>query len=448
MNKKMSKTNKASDTSETEVLSTVISEYNTEITEETSFKKQPKHTAQISPETYKKELGKNIGNFNLRNILIIVSFAILLYWAVTHLSQIGRGIDKVLSIFSPFIIGFAIAFILNMILSPLERLWDKLSKKTEKRKKAVGTTKKLPALGINEKVIKRAVCLVLSAIILVGIVFAIIFMVIPELENAIKTFVDKFPAFIKNLETWTTNLSHFLEGYNISVPELDLNAEKIVKTVTDVVRDKWQIFVDTTFNITSSVFGAVFNVVLAFVFSIYVLVQKEKVSAAANKLIYIFFEKKTADKIHNVASLTNSTFTKFLTGQLTEALVLGCLCFIGMSILRLPYAMVISVLVGVTAIVPIFGALLGTCIGIILILSVNFMSAVWFLIFILLLQQLETHLIYPKVMGKSIGLPGILVIAAVTLGGNMFGFFGVLLGVPVCSVLYCLFLEFMAKKEE
>lgn len=421
-------------------------ENNTEITEQEE--KHEKRSVQISPDVYKKELRKNIGSFNLRSILIIVSFAILLYWGINHMSQIGNGIDKALSIFSPFIIGFAIAFILNMILSPLERLWDKLSKKADKSKKLSAFSKKFSRFKINQKNLKRAVCLVLSIIILIGIVFAIIFMVIPELENAIKTFIDKFPAFIRNLETWTTKLAEFLEGYNISIPELNLNAEKIIKTVTDVVKDKWELFVDTTFNITTSVFGAVFNVVLAFVFSIYALVQKERISAAAKKLLFVIFEKKTADKVLGVSVLTKNTFTKFLAGQLTEALVLGCLCFIGMSIFRLPYAMVISVLVGVTAIIPIFGAFLGTCIGIILILSVDFMSAVWFLIFILVLQQLETHLIYPKVMGKSIGLPGILVIAAVTLGGNLFGFFGILLGVPVCSVLYCLFLDFMEKKEK
>ncbi len=440
------KTTKPQNTDEKEVQALNNTKNETEIKAESD--KNEKRPAQISPDVYKKELRKNIGSFNLRSILIIVSFAILLYWGINHMSQIGRGIDKLLSIFSPFIIGFAIAFILNMILSPLERLWDKLSKKADKNKKLAAFSKKFSRFKINQKILKRAVCLVLSVIILLGIVFAIIFMVIPELENAIKTFIDKFPAFIKNLEGWTTNLAKFLEGYNISVPELDLNAEKIVKTVTDVVKDKWALFVDTTFNITSSVFGAVFNVVLAFVFSIYSLVQKERISAAAKKLLFVIFEKKTADRVLGVSILTKNTFTKFLAGQLTEALVLGCLCFIGMSVFRLPYALVISVLVGVTAIIPIFGAFLGTCIGIILILSVDVMSAVWFLIFILLLQQLETHLIYPKVMGKSIGLPGILVIAAVTLGGNLFGFFGILLGVPVCSVLYCLFLDFMEKKEK
>ncbi len=400
-----------------EDICTVISESKAEL------KKEEKMTAG------EKKLG-------IRGILLVVTFAIFLYWALNNLSSIGSAIKAVISLLSPFIIGFAIAFIINAVLVPLEKAWNRIFNGAKEKPKDIA------------KKLKRPVCLVLSTVIVIGVIFAIIFMVIPELKVTISAFADKLPGFISKLNVWFTQLSEILAKYKIELPETTFNADKILDALNSFITKRGEFVLDKTVDITSSIFSVIFNTVLAFVFSMYLLSQKEKVSKKATGILYATMRRKNADLIIRICSLTNSTFTKFVTGQLTEAVIIGFLCFIGMLLFDMPYAPVISVLIGATALIPIFGAFIGTAIGAVLILSVDFMTAVWFVVFIIVLQQLESNLIYPRVVGKSVGLPGILVLSAVTLGGGLFGFVGILLGVPVCSVLYCIFNEFIAKRLE
>ncbi len=389
--------------------------------------------AEFAKEEKMKASEKKLG---LRGILLVITFTVFLYWALNHLSSIAGALNAVVGLLSPFIIGFAIAFIINAVLCPLERLWGKLFSRSKGKAERV----------INA--LKRPVCLVLSTIIVIGVIFAILFMVIPELKETITAFADKLPAFLSRLNTYFTQLSEFLAKYKIELPEITLNADKIISVLNSFITDKGSAVLDKTVDITTSIFSIAFNLVLAFVFSFYLLAQKEKIGRKTRNILYATIGEKNSDRIIKISSLANTTFTKFVTGQLTEAVIIGSLCFIGMLIFGMPYAPVISVLIGATALIPIFGAFIGTAVGAVLILSVDFMTAVWFVVFIIVLQQLESNLIYPRVVGKSVGLPGILVLSAVTLGGGLFGFAGILLGVPVCSVLYCVFNEFVAKRLE
>lgn len=382
----------------------------------------------------RKAFRENVRSLNFKELILVVGFAILLYWGLHHFQTLTDGIKTVIGLFSPFLIGFAIAFIINAVLVPLENAWKNIFQRSRGK-----------ALKLSEK-LRRPVCLVLATLIVTGFVFAIFFMIVPELKNTFITFADKLPGFIAKLEVWFGELSLFLANYNITLPEIEFEAEKVLDFANSFITNSGQAVLDKTVGITTSIFSAVFNVVLAFVFAFYVLAQKEKLGKKLRCILYAIMKEKNADTVIKVASLSNKTFTKFLTGQLVEAVVLGILCFIGMVIFRMPYAAVVSVLVGVTALIPMFGAFIGTALGAILILSVNFMSAVWFIVFLIILQQVETNLIYPKVVGKQIGLPGILVLASVTLGGGLFGFAGILLGVPVCSVLYSVFNEFVAMR--
>ncbi len=387
-------------------------------------------------EAHSKKLSKSVKNPDLKSVIIVVTFAILLYWGLQHFSTLTGGLKAVIGLLSPFIIGFAIAFIINTVLVPLEKFWRKLFGKTHGK-----------AAKLCEK-LRRPVCLVLATIIVIGFIFAIFFMIVPELKNTFVTLADKLPSFIERLQAWWSELSKFLANYNITLPEIKFDTEKILDFANSFITSKGQAVIDKTLGITTSIFSAVFNIVLAFVFAFYVLGQKEKLGRKVRKILYATMKEKNADTVVKVATLSNSTFAKFVTGQLAEAFVIGVLCFVGMLIFRMPYATVISVLVGATALIPMFGAFIGTALGAILILSVNFMTAVWFVVFIIVLQQLETNLIYPRVVGKQIGLPGILVLASVTIGGGLFGFAGILLGVPVCSVLYSVFNEFVAMRLE
>ena len=203
---------------------------------------------------------------------------------------------------------------------------------------------------------------------------------------------------------------------------------------------------NTTFNVTASIVSVVVDIVLGVAFSLYVLAQKETLGRQFKKIIYALFNQQKADRLLDLTRLTDGVFTKFVTGQLTEAVIIGVLCFIGMLIFRMPYALVISVLVGFTALIPIFGALFGTAVGAFLILLESPVKAFWFVIFIIILQQLEGNLIYPRVVGKSVGLPGIWVLVAVTVGGSAMGIGGMLFAVPVATVLYVIFKEYIQKK--
>ena len=364
----------------------------------------------------------NQDNFPTKRILGIITFALLLYWALLHPSQVGAIFSGAFSLVSPFVLGFAIAFIVNVPLRLLEGLWDKHIK-TPKG--------------------KRPVCLVASLVIVAGIIFALFFIVVPALGESFANLASQLPQYVRHLEALYFSLAELLAQHNIVMPTLDLDLEKIYSTVLNFFTNYGQALMDTTIGVTTSIVSVVVNFVLAFVFSLYVLAQKETLMGQGRKVVNALLPQRGANKTLEVATLTNKTVANFVTGQLTEAVVLGSLCFLGMTLLRIPYAAVVSVLIGFCALIPIFGAIIGAIVGAFLILLVAPRKALWFLIFLIILQQLEGNLIYPRVVGKSVGLPGIWVLAAVTVGGNAFGLVGMLVGVPVCSVLYTLFREFV-----
>ena len=364
----------------------------------------------------------NHDNFPTKRILGIITFALLLYWALLHPSQVGGILSGVYAIFAPFILGFAIAFIVNVPLRLLESQWDKRIKSPKG---------------------KRPVCLVASLVIVAGIIFALFFIVVPALTESFANLAAQLPQYIRQLEALYLSLMELLAQHNIVLPSLDLDLEKIYATALNFFTNYGQALMDKTIGVTTSIVSVMVNFVLALVFSLYLLAQKENLMRQSRKAVHALLPQRWANNTLGIATLTNKTFANFVTGQLTEAVILGSLCFLGMTLFRFPYAGVVSVLIGFCALIPIFGAIIGALVGAFLILLVAPMKALWFLVFLIILQQLEGNLIYPRVVGKSVGLPGIWVLAAVTVGGNAFGLVGMLVSVPVCSVLYTLFREFV-----
>ncbi len=353
-------------------------------------------------------------------IAAVAAFIILLYWGLNNTDKVSSLFGKIFTVIEPFILGFCIAFVINVLMRPLEKLWNITFRKRTK------TTEKL----------RRPVCLILSTVIMVGIIFALIFMIIPEFKNTFETIAKSVPQYITKIEGWLTAAVSFAEIHGFTLPEFSFNAEKIMSVLGNAINSSG--IVDKTLGITGSIVSGIINLVIALAFSFYLLAQKEKLSKASKKTLYAFFKEEKINRFLSFIRLTDQTFTNFVTGQLTEAVIIGVLCFIGMLIFRMPYAAVISVLVGMTALIPVFGAFIGTGIGAFLILFVSPMKAIWFVVFIVVLQQLEGNLIYPKVVGKSVGLPGIWVLTAVTIGGNLLGVVGILISVPLCAVLYTL----------
>lgn len=362
-------------------------------------------------------------------ITLIIAVA---YTAVTQPQKVTAVLGELVGLLSPFIIGFCAAYIVNLLLRPLECFWLWLFRKA-KNKTTV------------EKV-KRPLCLALSFLIVIGLLFAIVFMVIPAFKETVIAFANKVPQYAKTVEKWYYSAVEFFEPHNINLPEISLNIDEITKLAKNLISDYGTSVLDTTVNVTTSIVAAIVDIALGFVFAVYLLAQKEKLGNQVKKSVRAIFGTKRAEKLVDVTALTNSVFTKFITGQFLDACIIGVLCFVGMLIFRMPYAAIISVLIGFTALIPIFGAFIGAGIGAFLILLESPVKALWFIVFIIVLQQIEGNLIYPKVVGKSVGLPGIWVLVAVTIGGSLFGVLGMLFSVPICTVLYVLFKEFVNNK--
>ena len=365
--------------------------------------------------------------------MLLIAFAALLYWGLNNLSLLGGLLSSLSSLLSPLLIGLCIAFVLNLLLKALEELWDHALAKWRS--------------PWRDK-LKRPLCLTLTMLLFLGIIFAIIFILIPRLEEAGSTLFAGIPTYVNQIQTWWTNLSGFAEEHGVTLPELSLNADQIKDTITGFLQEKGDSVVNTTLNITTSIVSGVVNVLLALVFSLYLLAQKETLIAQSKRVLRAALPKKAADRLMHLLSLTNSAFSSFVSGQVTEAFILGTLCCIGMLILRLPYALPVSVIIAALSLIPIFGAWIGAATGAFLIVFQSPIKALTFLIFLLILQQVEGNLIYPRVVGKSVGLPGLWVLAAVTIGGGAFGVLGMLLGVPVCAVIYTLVQDFVRSRPE
>ena len=368
-----------------------------------------------------------------QRIMLLIAFAVLLFWGLYNISAIGNVLSGLLSLLAPLLIGVCIAFVLNLMMAGLERLWDRALTKWSSR--------------WNAK-LKRPVCLTLTMVLFLGIIFAIFFILIPRLEEAGAAMVANIPTYVAQIQAWWASLSDFAAQHGVTLPELSLNAENVRDTITGFLQERGDSVVNATLNITTSIVGALENFLLALVFSLYLLAQKETLIAQSKRLLRRALPRKAADKLLELLSLTNNAFSSFVTGQVTEAVILGTLCCLGMLILRLPYALPVSVIIAALSLIPIFGAWIGAATGAFLIVFQSPIKALTFLIFLLILQQVEGNLIYPRVVGKSVGLPGLWVLAAVTIGGGAFGVLGMLLGVPVCSVIYTLLQNFVRTAPE
>lgn len=371
-----------------------------------------------------KLLDKNTIRYLFRALLLLILFA----WALINFGTVLHFFGKVLALFSPFLIGGVIAFLINVVLRPLECCWKKVCRKAPAK-------------------LTRPMCLTLSTVLVLGVLFAVMFMMIPNLKESGDEFIRNIPIYVEEIGQWWTDTIAFAAKYNIILPEYAIDSDLLIKKITSFINDEGSGIIIVTWGAASSIFSGLIDVLLAFVFAMYLLAKKEIVAAHFKKLIVTVLPKNKSQRLLNIASLTNHIFTNFVSGQLTEAIIIGVLCFLGMLVLRIPYAGAVSTFVAVTALIPIFGAWLGGGLGAFLIVLAEPVKAVWFIIFLLVLQQVEGNLIYPKIVGKSVGLPGLLVLMAVTIGGEAFGIPGMLFSVPTCAVLYSLYLEFMKKAD-
>lgn len=353
---------------------------------------------------------------NKKEIMELILFTIVVIFFFINISEIWKLLEYIIAIFMPFIVGAMIAFVLNVLLNVIEKGIKKLNRKNNKI--------------INR--IKRPVSVLLTFIIILAVISLMLGLLIPELKNTTELFT-------KNFDSYKEQSIVLLDKVGIkrkTINKLNNNIENMTKELTDYISDNKEEVMKTSLGVASTVAGTITSLVLGIVFAIYILLKKEDLRRQIKKVMRAYLPEKKEKKIIEISELSNKIFGNFITGQCLEAVIIGILCFIGMLLLNIPYASTISVLVGFTALIPVFGAFIGTIVGAFLILMVSPTKAIIFIIFILILQQLEGNLIYPKVVGKSVGLPGIWVLVAVTIGASVYGILGMLISVPLCSILY------------
>ncbi len=370
---------------------------------------------------------------NVKKILLLITFTVFLFWGLTNYVVLFGVARKVFGVLLPFLLGLSIAFILTVFLRLTERLWDFVWK-AKNRGKVLR--------------IKRPVCLLLTVAFVIGIISILLFMVVPEIIRTVGSIAEEMPGYIASVQEKWKVLAEKFRLTSAELPKIELDKDKLVASIIEFAQKGGVSLFTKAFGMTASFFSGIFSLTIGIVFALFVLLQKEKLGAQFTKTMRAFIPEKHVNRMLEVAGLSNKVFSNFVRGQLTEAAIIGILCFIGMSIFSFPYAVAISALVGFTALIPIFGAFIGTGVGAFLILLDSPKKAVFFIIFILVLQQLEGDLIYPRVVGDSVGLPGIWVFSAVTIGGSLFGIMGILLSVPICSVLYTLLRQSVDKRLE
>lgn len=360
--------------------------------------------------------------------IFYISFALVVFFILYHIKDVIGAGRMLLGILSPFLMGAGIAFVLNLPMRFLERKMTFLEKKPEYIKW------------------KRPLSLILTLCIFVGVCSVVVLLIIPALKDTGQKIVATVPPFLMNLvselEKWNIPMDELEQWLNDAAINWSLVGQKVLSFV-----QTWSSgFFASTFGVVTSVVGVVTDVIIGVIFAIYILCSKEKLSCQFKMLCYAFLPENIADRLFYIGRLTHRTFASFFAGQCTEACILGGMFVISMGLLRIPYAMLIGILIAVTALIPIFGAFIGCATGVLLILMVNPMKALVFVILFLILQQVEGNLIYPKVVGGSIGLPGIWVLVAVSVGGSLMGVLGMILFIPLFSVGYTLLKEKTANK--
>lgn len=359
----------------------------------------------------------------LRGLILFTAVVVVCLWKSDATLRILSFIGSVIF---PFILGGAIAFVLNVPMNFIQRHLfpeERISGSKIKKKMA------------------RPVSIIIVLFLVIAVISLVLFGLVPQLADTFANLGSSIQAFIPQVQEWAERLFHNNSEIMNAVNQLEFDWNKIMDVVMKFFRSGAGSVLDSTLTAAKNIVSGVATFFIAFAFSIYILAQKERLQIQAKKVLFAFVRKGRAEATLEVCALTYRTFSNFLTGQCVEAVILGCMFVLTMTVLRLPYALLIGVLIAFTALIPVFGAFIGCVVGAFLIFMVDPVKALIFVAMFLVLQQIEGNLIYPHVVGNSVGLPPIWVLAAVSIGGRLMGVVGMLIFIPIVSVLYALFRE-------
>ena len=386
----------------------------------------------------------NLDRKNIQKILFIGAVLIIVYLGLQHMNIVFQFLAWVMYIAMPFIVAICCSFFLNVPLKAIEK--HLFRQKGDK-----------PVNPILDK-IRRPIALTLSILLFLTVIIAFLIVIIPEIGNSLNSFILAVPTAANNIndtiKEWAESNDYVLQvvkyfnpeygepiiqnGKEVGTNTIVINADAITTALSGFLSNNAGGLVNYTMNMLSSIFNAAVNVFLGIVLSIYALLRKEKIASDVKKLVYALCPSRTADFLVEVGTLTNKSFYNTITGQMMECIILGSLTALGMTILGFPYAALVGVMVAILSWIPMFGVYIGAGIGALFLLTSDPMQAVWFIVFMICLQQIEGNLIYPRVVGNNVGLPPIIVISAIVLFSNFFGIIGLSVCVPITSVLYTL----------
>lgn len=369
----------------------------------------------------------NLDKKTTRNIIKIAAFVVILAFLLNHIGGLFMVIGRILGLLSPFLIGGAMAFIINVPMRIYETRCFK---------------------WIKKQGLRRIISLVCAYFSILFVLVLIMGLIVPELIATVQNLIYDFPSRIQKMQGWIDSLLK-------DNPEIEMYVSGMLDSFGGYLQKiikEWDIkssgsILSTMTGAISGTVSVVVNFFMGLIFSVYILSQKEKLSMQADRLLAVLVRESACSKIKKVLKLSNDTFRKFITGQCLEAVIFGSIFFVCMTIFRMPYAMTVSVLIMLLSLIPIFGSFIACFSGAFLILFVSPIKAVLFIVMFLIIQQIDGNLIYPHVVGNSVGLPSIWVFTAVILGGNLFGIAGMLVFIPMTSVFYSLLKEWVLKKE-
>ena len=369
---------------------------------------------------------------NIKGLLLVVCGGVAFYCALQNLDVVWGAVRGLLGILAPFLLGGALAFVLNVPMRAIERHLLQNSRRGAK--------------------LRRPLALVLTLLAVLGVLALASLVIGPGIADAVMSIIREIPAAFDRLQKQLNGLAESLAAYLPMIQEwlagVNIDWESLSRRVLEYAQALGSGIVSSGGGFIGGVVSGVSTFVIGLIFSFYILLQKEKLSRHGRQVIYGLLPLRQADRTLEILRLASRTFSSFLSGQCLEACILGTLFFIAMSIFRFPYAPMIGAFIGVTALIPIVGAYIGAAVGAFMILTVAPLKALLFIVFIIVLQQMEGNLIYPKVVGSSIGLPGMWVLAAVTVGGGLLGIGGMLLGVPLAATFYKLLRDDVREKNE
>ena len=377
----------------------------------------------------------HVNKFSIKKIIMIALGLIIFYLAIKNIAVVISYIGTFISFFTPFILGAALAFIINV---PMTKIEGFLFKKVPENPKT--------RLQRCAKTLKRPVSMLIALVLVFGVIVIAGIIIVPQVASGLESLAEALPGAMDRLQDWISTNANKIDIVENLMNKIDIDLDSVGRELANTAKGWATAMLDSGFSTVSNIVNGIFEFVIGLVFAIYILLQKEKLGRQGKQIVYATFTEKTADKIMYITGMTRDVFKGFISGQCVDGIINAILFFIILTILGIPYAVMLSIFSGFMAMIPIIGSFIGAGVGVIIVLIMDPSQVLYFIIMYIIVQQIDGNVIYPLIAGNSMGLPSIWVLMAVTVGGSMMGILGMILFIPICSVLYQLTRHYVLRR--